>query len=401
MAGGNGSKDPRIERWRKLVPPLYRRTDAGGQVHELSQQELELLIEVALQLDLDPVLSEVVIFQGRPYVGEMGLMKIAIRSGQLNGLTVESVFEDAGDDKGPQWITTGSIHRKDMGFPITLSVMHREYENPRNRVWQKNPRSMTEKCCVCRLIRHAFAISVTSIEEMGIDEVSGTTAEQAQAAARVETREQAGETQAAAAAEAKAEAKEQKKAEKAGQMTEDQRKAIVRLYKGLGLPREESQALFHKCHPKLPATADERVLMTSEATAYILQLRKRLTSHLAHELGITNTGVKEIAGKIDQAATFDRVACDGVNPPVFADEENWPVFFLAMKRAGAEKLAEKAGAETDCSEMDEATVDELIATLKAGGDLPAQESTDQAPLPEEAPPAESSEAEAAQGALPV
>lgn len=283
------TKNPKDALWRKHLPSLMTTKNQGNEIPPTAMQ-IDLVIEICNDLNLDPLLGELVLFKGRPYITEAGLMKIATRSGQLDGMTVNAEFTDP-DGAGDRWIANVVLYRKDASHPFEFFADQKEYENPQSGIWRKNKRSMTEKCCNCKTIRHAFSISLPSFEELGIDERTGVTAAEAQSEARAETNMEQGEQKATAVADAKAAKKQAAKDAKAETMSEDQRKQMVALYKALGFARPDAVAFFKEHHADLQ---DERFLTTTTATSYILHLWKLLADRTVTQFEISSEDIATI-----------------------------------------------------------------------------------------------------------
>jgi len=75
---------------------------------------VQALILVCREYGLDPVLKHMVLISGRPYVTRDGLLHVAHRSGEFDGI---EVVEEGESDK--EWWAKVSVYRKDMGRPFT------------------------------------------------------------------------------------------------------------------------------------------------------------------------------------------------------------------------------------------------------------------------------------------
>lgn len=73
----------------------------------------QALVLVGQRYDLDPLLGEVCLIQGKVYVTERGLWTIAHRSGQLDG--VEEPEETV---EGDEYVARVKVWRRDMRFPF-------------------------------------------------------------------------------------------------------------------------------------------------------------------------------------------------------------------------------------------------------------------------------------------
>jgi len=332
------SNDSRAARWRKYLPSLLTtRKQVNGKWEEKrpTQEEIDFLIDLGLQLDLDPVLGEIVLYRGRPYITEAGLMKKAIISGELDGLRVEAVFEDP-DGAGPRWIATTTLFKKGCSQPFVFTADQFEYANPSSEIWRKNKRSMTEKCCTCKTIRHAFAISMCSYEEMAVDEVSGMSAAEAQAEARARDQEANGEEAAENAKQEQERRREELRRRATERLSTEQRQQIGALYRMLGLPRNGeggSAALFHKTFPNFDPKQHEDFLTRTQAVGYIRDLWLMLADKIITEFQISRDEI---------AAIFDAELGTTKDVREILDEQ-WPIYIAALKQIGVSRLYEQLG----------------------------------------------------------
>lgn len=77
------------------------------------------VVAVARRYDLDPLLKHVIVLpKGGVYITRDGLLHIAHRSGQLDGIVVDQ--EPTLSDDGREWVARVSVYRKDMRFPFTF-----------------------------------------------------------------------------------------------------------------------------------------------------------------------------------------------------------------------------------------------------------------------------------------
>lgn len=81
--------------------------DAGNPVHQAALLACE-------KYDLDPLRKEVIVIpRGGPYVTRDGYLRVAHRTGQLNGIVIEDESETAA-----YWEATVAVYRKDMTHPF-------------------------------------------------------------------------------------------------------------------------------------------------------------------------------------------------------------------------------------------------------------------------------------------
>lgn len=79
----------------------------------------QAVVAVAQRYDLDPLLKHVIVIpKGGVYITRDGLLHVAHRSGQLDGIVVEQ--EPTLSEDGKEWVSRVSVYRKDMGHPFTF-----------------------------------------------------------------------------------------------------------------------------------------------------------------------------------------------------------------------------------------------------------------------------------------
>jgi hypothetical protein len=108
-------------------------------------------IAVCRRYNLDPVLKHVVVIPGGGvFITRDGLLHIAHRSGQLDGIVVE---QDPTLD-GDEWKCKVSVYRKDMRFPFTFPGRY-----PQNGGNKKYAQEMALKVAESHAYRRAFDIN--------------------------------------------------------------------------------------------------------------------------------------------------------------------------------------------------------------------------------------------------
>jgi hypothetical protein len=79
----------------------------------------QAVVAVASRYDLDPLLKHVIVIpKGGVYITRDGLLHVAHRSGQLDGIVVEQ--EPTKSEDGKEWVSRVSVYRKDMRHPFTF-----------------------------------------------------------------------------------------------------------------------------------------------------------------------------------------------------------------------------------------------------------------------------------------
>lgn len=113
----------------------------------------QAVVAVAQRYDLDPLLKHVIVIpKGGVYITRDGLLHVAHRSGQLDGIVVEQ--EPTLSEDGKEWVARVSVWRKDMRHPFTfpgrypVSGMNREYAQ-----------EMSLKAAEAHALRRAFDVT--------------------------------------------------------------------------------------------------------------------------------------------------------------------------------------------------------------------------------------------------
>lgn len=113
----------------------------------------QAVVAVAQRYDLDPLLKHVIVIpKGGVYITRDGLLHVAHRSGQLDGIVVDQ--EPTLSDDGTEWVARVSVYRKDMGHPFTfpgrypVKGMNRDYAQ-----------EMSLKAAEAHALRRAFDVT--------------------------------------------------------------------------------------------------------------------------------------------------------------------------------------------------------------------------------------------------
>lgn len=115
----------------------------------------QAVIVICERYGFDPILKHVIVIpNGGVYVTRDGLLNLAHRSGQFDGMDVKSIGES-----DTHYIAEAIVWRKDMSRPFRFSGRF-----PKSKKTEFGP-EMAEKVAVCRALRHAFDVSVCSREE--------------------------------------------------------------------------------------------------------------------------------------------------------------------------------------------------------------------------------------------
>lgn len=121
------------------------------------------VVAVCERYELDPVLKHVIVIpKGGVYITRDGLLHIAHRSGQLDGIVVEQFpkLEDG------EWTCIVSVYRKDMRHPFTFPGRY-----PANGGNRQYAQEMAMKAAESHALRRAFDVNgIPSIDETRGDE---------------------------------------------------------------------------------------------------------------------------------------------------------------------------------------------------------------------------------------
>lgn len=125
----------------------------------------QAVVAVAQRYDLDPLLKHVIVIpKGGVYITRDGLLHVAHRSGQLDGIVVEQ--EPTLSEDGKEWTSRVSVYRKDMGHPFTFPG--RYAVNGGNREYAQE---MSLKAAEAHALRRAFDVTgLPAIDERRPDE---------------------------------------------------------------------------------------------------------------------------------------------------------------------------------------------------------------------------------------
>ncbi len=121
----------------------------------LAPEQRALALNIAQRYDLDLLLKHLVMIEGRPYITRDGLLHVAHRSGQLDGIeTTDPVIVDE------FWRSTCSVYRKDMSRPFTYTGRY-----PTKGGNQKFAPEMATKVGEVMALRRAFDVAAPTLEE--------------------------------------------------------------------------------------------------------------------------------------------------------------------------------------------------------------------------------------------
>jgi hypothetical protein len=147
----------------ETLPQTAEPTDQGRKLALLraigldkaSPDQRELALNIAQRYELDLLMKHLVLIDGRPYITRDGLLHVAHRSNQLDGITTsEPVVVDE------FWRATASVYRKDMSHPFTYTGRY-----PTKGGNAKFAPEMAVKVAEVMALRRAFDVAAPTAEE--------------------------------------------------------------------------------------------------------------------------------------------------------------------------------------------------------------------------------------------
>jgi len=117
-----------------------------------SPEMRELALAIADRYNLDPMLRHLVLIDGKPFITRDGLLWIAHRSGQFDGIKVSRPVRDE-----KFWRADATVWRKDMSHPVEFSG--------RFPAGAKNDEEMCVKVAESMALRRAFNVAAPTVDE--------------------------------------------------------------------------------------------------------------------------------------------------------------------------------------------------------------------------------------------
>lgn len=139
---------------------------------DLSIPERKLLAQVALSYGLDPLMGEITIYQGNPWVSIDGRYRKAHETGQLDGVeTRPATHEERESWQIPagDYFFRAEVRKTGCSFPFVGwgRVRKAETAGQGYKPVENNPQRMAEKRAEAQALRKAFYLPLPSIEDMG------------------------------------------------------------------------------------------------------------------------------------------------------------------------------------------------------------------------------------------
>lgn len=152
---------------------MLARVNSAKFPQELTNDEKKVLVAAALTYGFDPLMNEISIYQGRPYVSIDGRYRKAQETGKLAGVESRPATEqerEAWQIPDGDYFFHAEVWVK--GSPIPFigwgRVFASETKGSAHLPVVKNPQRMAEKRAEVQALRKAFSIPLPSFEEIGM-----------------------------------------------------------------------------------------------------------------------------------------------------------------------------------------------------------------------------------------
>lgn len=123
---------------------------------DVRQASTQALLMVCERYGLDPLLRHMVLISGNPFITRDGLLAVAHRSKDLDGIVIVEQGETS-----THYTAKASVYRKSMTHPFTFPG---RFPKAKPMAKEFGP-EMAEKVAISRALRHAFNVSVPTAEE--------------------------------------------------------------------------------------------------------------------------------------------------------------------------------------------------------------------------------------------
>jgi len=151
---------------------MLERIEAARFPQALKPEEKRMLAMVAITYGFDPLMGEITIYQGRPYVSIDGRYRKAQETGIFNGITSRPATKQEREEwqipDGDYFVKStveirGGGHFEGWGRVFKAETVGGQGFKP----VEKNPQRMAEKRADAQALRKAFHINLPSLEERG------------------------------------------------------------------------------------------------------------------------------------------------------------------------------------------------------------------------------------------
>ena len=155
---------------------MLQRVEMAKFPTQLQPADKRALAQAAVTYGFDPLMGEISIYQGRPFISIDGRYRKAQETGQLDGVETRPATRQERTDWG---IPDGDLFfhcdvwKKGCShsFPGKGRVKKEEMQGSPHLPIVKNPQRMAEKRAEAQALRKAFHIPLPSIEDIGYEEL--------------------------------------------------------------------------------------------------------------------------------------------------------------------------------------------------------------------------------------
>jgi len=159
---------------------MMERVNLARFPQDLTIQDKRLLAQVAISYGFDPLMGEVSIYQGRPYVSIDGRYRKAQETGNLDGVLTKPATKQEKEDwqiPDSDFFCRAEVYCKEASHPFVGWGRVRLAETQGGKGFkpvETNPQRMAEKRAESQALRKAFHIPLPSVEDIGTEEVDET-----------------------------------------------------------------------------------------------------------------------------------------------------------------------------------------------------------------------------------
>jgi len=152
---------------------MLQRVEMARFPQDLTVADKKLLAQVAITYGFDPLMGEVTIYQGRPYVSIDGRYRKAQETGQLDGVETRPANKQEKEDwqiPDGDYFYRSDVYVKGASRPFVAwgRVFKAEIIGGKGyKPVEKNPQRMAEKRAEAQALRKAFHIPLPSVEDIG------------------------------------------------------------------------------------------------------------------------------------------------------------------------------------------------------------------------------------------
>jgi hypothetical protein len=152
---------------------MLERVNMARFPQEMNLQEKKLLAQVAITYGFDPLMGEVTLYQGRPFVSIDGRYRKAQETGMLDGISTVPASKDereAWQIPEGDYFFRAELWLKGSTRPIVGWGRVRKQETTGGKGYkpiETNPQRMAEKRAEAQALRKGFHINLPSVEEIG------------------------------------------------------------------------------------------------------------------------------------------------------------------------------------------------------------------------------------------